>query len=116
MSAVEINGLDALMERLGGMDLPGAAESALPGAAEGLAEEARALAPVNTGELKESIHVAADGPTASVAAGAGHARYVELGTFRVAPRPFLLPAYARRRESIVSAIAQAVAREIGGSE
>ena len=48
------------------------------------------------------------GPSGSVAAGAGHAAYVELGTWKKEARPFLLPAFAMTKEKA----AEEIAREI----
>ena len=53
---------------------------------------ARELAPVDTGELRESISFAATDNGAVVYASANHAAMVEYGTSRMSPRPFMLPA------------------------
>lgn len=72
------------------------------------AENAKALCPVGSGELKGSIAPQVMGPSGSVAAGAGHAAYVELGTWKKEARPFLLPAFAMTKEKA----AEEIAREI----
>lgn len=58
--------------------------------------EARAkqAAPVRTGNLRNSIQtdVESDGLTAHVGTAVEYAAYVEFGTRRMAPRPFLAPA------------------------
>lgn len=58
---------------------------------------ARRLCPVDTGELQSSIHATDvtrrhDGLAVRVGASADHARFVELGTRRMRPRPYLTPA------------------------
>jgi len=64
-----------------------------------VAERARQRVPVDTGELRNSIDtetVTGKGgaPEVRVVASAPHAMYVELGTERSRPRPFLRPALA----------------------
>ena len=72
------------------------------------AENAKALCPVESGELKGSIAPQVMGLSGSVAAGAGHAAYVELGTWKKEARPFFLPAFAMTKEKA----AEEIAREI----
>lgn len=69
---IEINtpGLDALSDRLQS-GLPGAMEQA----AEALATRARDAAPVDTGELRDSIEARSDGTSAEVVATAPHAAF-----------------------------------------
>lgn len=82
--------------------LPAIAEGLQP-AVEGLVkhelavaqEEARAAAPVRTGELRDSILVVWLGDAWALVAGAAHAMLVELGTRLVPARPFLAPAFRR---------------------
>jgi HK97 gp10 family phage protein len=62
-----------------------------------VADKARAICPVATGELRDSIEASKaettpTGPVASVSAKAGHAMFVEMGTARMPPQPFLRPA------------------------
>lgn len=56
--------------------------------------KAKAKAPVDTGNLKNSIttDIAEDGMSAEVGPTASYASYVELGTARQAPQPYLIPA------------------------
>ena len=70
--------------------------------------DAKALAPVETGELRDSIHVRASGLSAEVIAGTDHAEYVEDGTSVMAPQPFMRPAFDRNREGLVQALEQIV--------
>lgn len=68
-----------------------------------IAEDARRFAPVDTGELRESIHV--DKHAHEVVASADHAVYVEQGTENMAAQPFLAPALYKRRNLRVDGIA-----------
>ncbi|WP_067428352.1 HK97-gp10 family putative phage morphogenesis protein [Nocardioides jensenii] len=54
--------------------------------------DAKAFAPVLTGELKGSIHGHADGLDGEVTASTRYAGYVEEGTSDTAPQPFMGPA------------------------
>jgi HK97 gp10 family phage protein len=60
---------------------------------EDIARDARRHAPVETGELKASIHVEGD----SVVAESDHSVYVELGTRHMHAQPYLRPALYKRR-------------------
>lgn len=59
--------------------------------------DAKALAPVDTGNLRNSITTAVqgDGLRAAVVATASYAPFVEQGTSRQAPQPFMGPATDR---------------------
>ena len=62
-------------------------------AAEIGAERARSLAPVDTGELRDSIHAVLIGHgEAEIRVEARHAPYVEFGTYKMAAQPYLSPA------------------------
>lgn len=53
---------------------------------------AKALCPVDTGRLRNSISHATDGDNEYIGTNVEYAPYVELGTRRMSPRPFLKPA------------------------
>lgn len=76
------------------------------------------LCPVETGDLKTSLsarsEAVAGGAEGTVTAGAAHAVYVELGTSRMAARPFLLPACQAERGALLAAVARAVQGVIAG--
>jgi HK97 gp10 family phage protein len=59
-----------------------------------IASDARARAPVQTGFLRSSIHVESvtAGKEAQIVVGADYGRFVEYGTYKMAARPFLIPA------------------------
>jgi HK97 gp10 family phage protein len=70
--------------------------------AHSIAAAARQLAPVKTGELRDSIAVSESSLGAvRVVAGAPHAVYVELGTSRMSARPFLRPAVESDRPGLI---------------
>ena len=67
--------------------------------ADGVADDARRLAPVRTGHLRSSIATGPiEGNTVRVSATADYAAYVELGTRYMAAQPFLKPALYRKRD------------------
>lgn len=53
---------------------------------------AKALAPVDTGRLRNSISHAVDGDTAYIGTNVEYASYQELGTSKMSAHPFLKPA------------------------
>lgn len=64
------------------------------------ADLARDYAPVDTGELRNSIFASSGGKyVSSVFASAPHAAMVEYGTSKMPPRPFMLPAARDAAES-----------------
>lgn len=105
--------------------LEGIAASLLPLAARGMAsgleamaQEAKRLAPVDSGELRDSIGagpvtIDGDGVSGSVRATAGHATYVEMGARDQHPQPFLFPAYQAHRDALTGAVADAIKEGLG---
>jgi HK97 gp10 family phage protein len=88
-------------------DLHRAVAPALLAGAERIADEARRLAPVKTGRLRQSIAAAAlpGAATAEVQCQAPYGRFVEFGTRRQPARPFLLPAALSQGRAAAQAIA-----------
>ncbi len=76
--------------------LPDALNAAALAAAQDAAAEAvrtaKALVPVRTGALRASISATKTANGAMIRAARPYALYVELGTRRAAPHPYLLPA------------------------
>ena len=70
--------------------------------------DAKQLAPVDTGNLRNSITTAVqgDGLRAAVVATASYAPFIELGTSRMAPQPFMGPATDRNKPKFYDAMAQ----------
>lgn len=96
-------------------ELRGQAETLVPRASEAVRKtafatqgDAQTLAPVDTGLLQNSITtvVSDGGLTAHVIATASYAVYVEQGTSRMAPQPFMGPATDRNKPLFYKAMAQ----------
>lgn len=72
--------------------------------------DAKALAPVDTGNLRSSIHTTVSATARSARGEVGtdvhYAPYVEYGTSRMAPQPFIGPASDRNEATFYAAIAQ----------
>lgn len=77
--------------------------------------QAQALAPVDTGALKNSIGVDFDADGYGFEAGptVNYGGYVEYGTSRMAPQPYLGPAFERTSEQFVKAIESIGGRVLG---
>ncbi|MFG1963091.1 HK97-gp10 family putative phage morphogenesis protein [Nonomuraea sp. NPDC049028] len=54
---------------------------------------AQAIAPVDTGNLKSSIGADFDGPGFEAGPTANYGGYVEYGTSRMSPQPYMRPAF-----------------------
>ncbi len=78
------------------------------------AEQARRLAPVDTGELRDSItyEVRRTATTFAIVvlAGANHALYVELGTSRMSAQPYLRPVLYRVGEQYRQCLSDEIGR------
>jgi HK97 gp10 family phage protein len=73
--------------------LPGRADQHVRATAEAISGRAKALAPVDTGALRASIHTEAAGALSQrVADGVEYGYFVELGTSRMSAQPFMTPA------------------------
>lgn len=126
-----IQGLDKLRAKLRAMpaEVKREVEAVLISSAEEVASTARALVPVDDGDLKASIVVTPPGGRtplyssggsqavgelkAVVTAGNGKVRYaapVEFGHENAAPRPFFWPAYRSKKKRIRSRIARAIGK------
>ena len=73
---------------------------------------------VDTGRLRSSIKysLVASGKLAEVIIGSDveYAKYLEMGTSKMEPRPFLQPALEKNREQIKKEVADAISKEIFG--
>lgn len=67
--------------------------------AEDIADDAQANAPVDTGELRASIHTEKTDNGLAVVVGAAYGAFVELGTSKMAAQPYLGPAAAKARHN-----------------
>jgi HK97 gp10 family phage protein len=81
-------GAAAEIERIG--------ERAVREALHDIAADMRTMAPVETGQLVNSIRV--DETSGQVIAEADHAVYVEMGTEHMRAQPFMRPALFKRRQ------------------
>ncbi|WP_284752639.1 HK97-gp10 family putative phage morphogenesis protein [Arthrobacter sp. efr-133-R2A-120] len=84
-----------------------------------IAKDAKALVPVDTGFLRNSIQTSSAGSNANLAQGivqarASYSKYVEFGTSRTAPRAFMGPAADRNEAALQQALGQ-IAGTLGGA-
>lgn len=79
--------------------------------------DAQILAPVDTGFLRSSISVRTtrrvNDSTAEVTASANYAAFVEFGTSRMSPQPFMIPAFERNKQPFIDALTQLVNGSLG---
>lgn len=71
-------------------------------------ESAVSLCPVDTGTLRASLNVTTDKNSAVISADAEYSAYVEFGTYKMAPQPYLVPSLLSNNSAIISAITDAV--------
>lgn len=99
--------LSGRLDALGGR-LHAGARRGVERAAGAACAEARELAPVDTGRLRESIRYAAAGESASVTTDCPYAAAVEFGTSKAAAQPFMAPAAAGQRAEFLREMKNAV--------
>src|SRR5512144_402991 len=81
--------------------------------AESVSQEAKARVPVDTGTLRNAIHVESEGEGWSVIAGDQKAFYghiVENGPIYTPPHPFLVPALESNVDTVLEAVNAALRR------
>lgn len=123
MAKTKVKGLDQFKRRCRSLSRQAASAVAwgVVDAAEAVAAEARLRAPVDTGELRDAIVVEVrpsigDRAEAAVVVdetrveGDYHPLFVEVGTSKMAPRPFLTPAAESKKVEVVRRVARPVAR------
>jgi len=116
---IEIVGFRELEDKLSNLKekLNHALAEALEEIAEKIRDDAKGFAPVDTGSLRKSIRVEREGELQfSVVAGDGgvinprmgrevdYAGYVEFGTSRMSPQPYMQPALEKNRDEILQVI------------
>ena len=83
-----------------------AVQAVVPAALEEIHAEAVQLCPVDAGQLRSSLHMrVAEGPSGAqgeVVADVPYAAFVELGTYKSAPQPYLYPAFALVRPKVAA--------------
>ncbi len=77
------------------------------------ADDARALAPVKTGELRGSIDANSSAMEGTVKATARHATFVEHGTYKDPAQPFMKPAADKARRRIPETAAAIIRKALG---
>ena len=114
MAALEIRGMEQLMDTLSLYEKEQLMKRAEAGLQEGLdavAEEAYALCPKDTGALADSIGtrgtMQGDSLLGEVYAAMPYAVYVEMGTQAQPARPFLFPALRAQQDRVFRALAEA---------
>ena len=120
---IEIVGFRELEDKLSRLDekLKCALEEALEEIAEKIRDDAKSFAPVDTGALRKSIRVEKKGELQfSVVAGDGgvinprtgrevdYAGFVEFGTSRMSPQPYMQPALEKNRDEILNIVKRKV--------
>ena len=75
---------------------------------EDVAGMARALAPVHTGRLRDSITVGSESDGATVYTDTPYAPYLEMGTYKMAARPFMTPAAEGERSNFTDRLAESL--------
>lgn len=70
--------------------------------ADSIRDDAKARAPVDTGFLKSTIESVSieSGKSAEVFVGAEYAAYPEFGTYKMAARPYLTPAFEAKAKEL----------------
>lgn len=91
------------------MNIGGNMTNVISSAAEAICEDAKGICPVDTGTLKNSITYESFGNSAEIFANTDYAAYVEFGTSKMAPKPYLVPSLIGGSEKIVQSILNLVA-------
>lgn len=107
MANIEIQGMEQLLAKL--KELQGmAGDDIFDGIANQLEDTAKNLAPVQTGNLRNSINVLVEGTeinrVLTLGASANYATEVELGTSNRVPKPFLQPAITQNQEKVIDTV------------
>lgn len=76
--------------------------------ADAVCESAKSICPVDTGELQSSISVYTEGDRAEISANTDYASYVEFGTSKMAPQPYLVPSLIGNSGTVLSAMSDAI--------
>lgn len=76
--------------------------------AHDIERDAKLIVPVDTGFLRNSITSDIDPLSAEIGPTAKYGEYVEDGTSRQEPQPYMRPAYDRNKDGLVRALEQIV--------
>jgi len=120
---IEIVGLTELEDKLSNLEekLTKALAEALEEVSEKIRDDAKGFVPVDTGSLRKSIRVERKGSLeVSIIAGGGgvinprtgrevnYAGYVEFGTSRMSPQPYMQPALEKNRDEVLRIVKEKV--------
>jgi HK97 gp10 family phage protein len=105
--SADFSGLNHIAIELGAVSAVAVTQArvALERTAYAIEADAKSLAPVDTGNLKSSIATRVFALTAEVGPTAEYGGYVEEGTSRMAPQPYMGPAFDRRAPELADALA-----------
>lgn len=117
---LDLSELRAVTSRIGtaGPRIGAAASTILRKTALDIEGDAKQIAPVDTGALKNSISTSIDGDgrfgfmTAEIGPTVEYGIYQEYGTSVMAAQPYMGPAFDRRIGGYTSALAQAAAEQV----
>lgn len=85
-------------------------DAALTKTAIAIEGDAKSLCPVDKGILRASISHEVTDNTATVGTNVEYAPHVELGTYKMAAKPYLYPAYAKNKGKITKLLAAELRR------
>ena len=119
-SGIEIEGMDALIQRLGSLEDRGkkAESAALRRAGDVIQEAVKREAPVRSGELRDSIKRSgvredSEGKYVLVWPSKYYAHMVEFGTVKMRANPFMGRGYAASKGQAYAVLAQELRRRLG---
>lgn len=106
----KVTGTDAILRKVTGMQKEAEMKVAEAVKTNILKMEAQAksLAPVDTGNLRNSIQSSFTGTSGQLTVGAEYAMYVEMGTSKMAPQPFFFLAFERQKQQLTADITKAL--------
>ncbi|MBO0826211.1 MAG: HK97 gp10 family phage protein [Streptosporangiales bacterium] len=88
-----------------GLAIHAGVRKAIVKTAHDIEADAKALCPVDTGYLRSSITADIGDMDAEIGPTANYGAYVEFGTSRMGPQPYMMPAADRREPELTDAIA-----------
>lgn len=105
-----IEGLDKLLKKLDNIEplVEKAVEKGLEKSGTLIEADAKTYVPVDTGALKESIYHKVEDNTLEVGATMPYAIFVEFGTYKQRPQPYLTPAIEGNRQKMVDIISKEI--------
>lgn len=118
LNVTELNQYQNQLERVAG-EISLAARAVTSRYTDLIVKEAKRLVPVDTGRLRDSITADTQGEasrtvaTGDIVADAPYAGFVEFGTVRMAPQPYMRPALAKYRRDFKNDLEKAGADVLG---